>query len=192
MNLPRLIGITGRAGAGKDTVADYLVNMLGYTKYPLSAPMKKILNDRFCWTDANWADREWKEAPLRAAGSLDVDFGVNCFSPRSWAQWLGTEVGRAIGGEDVWVNMVKRAWANDGHGFAVVPDIRYDNEARALKSQGAVILRVLRPDVGNVLAHSSEKGISDYLVDANVPNTLTVNSLIDRSLLALRVVHESR
>ncbi|MCX7807058.1 MAG: prepilin-type N-terminal cleavage/methylation domain-containing protein, partial [Deltaproteobacteria bacterium] len=43
---------------------------------------------------------EWKE-------SCDLRFGTNergaPFSPRSWAQWLGTDVARRLFGEDVWV-----------------------------------------------------------------------------------------
>jgi len=166
-------------GAGKDTLADYFVREHGFVKYSLAAPMKKLLNDRFGWTSADWDDREWKERQFDACGSPRRTgmIAPDSFSPRSWAQWLGTDVGRYIGGPDCWVNMMVREWVelNDVNEETfgqlprmIVPDVRFDNEARRIHALSGVIVRVIRTDLPPPPPHVSERGISDELVDIQV------------------------
>ena len=61
MRLPSLIGIAGAAGAGKDTVANHLVQHYGYTVYKFADPLKRMLCDFFGWPMDAWEDREWKD-----------------------------------------------------------------------------------------------------------------------------------
>lgn len=192
--LPRLIGITGRAGSGKDTLADYLVRQFGYVKYSLSKPIKDILNERFGWTEKDWENRAWKEAQMPHCGASVRNITIN-FSPRSWAQWLGTEVGRNIGGEDVWVNMMERAWRDlleDRSMWAdalmVVPDVRFNNEARRIHELGGAVIRVVRDGVADVNAHVSELGISDELVNVEVINDSDIITFLRNSVYALEAV----
>lgn len=187
--LPRLIGITGRAGSGKDTLADYLVRQFGYTKYSLSKPIKDLLNARFGWKEKYWEDRAWKEAQMPHCGASVRSIAIN-FSPRSWAQWLGTEVGRNIGGEDVWVNMMERAWRGMMRADArmVVPDVRFDNEARRIHELGGAVIRVVRDGVAAVNAHVSELGISDELVNVEVINDSDIITFLRKSVYALEAV----
>lgn len=201
MKLPRLIGIAGKAGAGKDTLADQLVRQHGFVKYSLAAPMKKMLNDLFGWTDENWQDRKWKERKsvlfnMRNIGrSIDVD----SLSPRQLAQWLGTEVGRTIGGPDVWLNLMVREWNSlrynldyhHGEGVSepcarmVVADVRFDNEARRIRDLGGVIIRINRPGVAGVAQHASEKGVSDELVNVEVTNDTDIITFLRNCHYAL-------
>jgi dephospho-CoA kinase len=39
-----LIGLSGKAGAGKDTVADYLVRCYKFQRMAFADPMKRFLN----------------------------------------------------------------------------------------------------------------------------------------------------
>lgn len=185
-NLPRLIGITGKAGSGKDTLADYLVRQHGFEKYSLSAPIKRLLNERFGWTDNDWLDREWKERPNPACGAGPFTRAqLGTFSPRSWAQWLGTEVGRIIGGEDVWINMIEREW-NTAKTRVVISDVRYDNEAARILSLGGVIIRIVRRNATQVAAHVSEKGVSDELVNIQVRNDTDINKYLKEAVYGLQ------
>lgn len=200
MSLPRLIGITGAAGAGKDTVANALVAGHGFTRYGLADPIKKLLNERFGWTTDQWNDRGWKEQAEWDWGSGRTgDDARAAFSPRSWAQWLGTEVGRYIGGEDVWVNQLLRAWRDARYDDCtctvrfVVPDVRFDNEAIAIRRAGGVILKVAREGAEQaVQAHISEAGVNFNYVDASIqapyPGT---EILIERALTALEWVNDN-
>lgn len=196
-NLPHLIGITGRAGAGKDTLADYLVHQFNYAKRGLADPIKALLNERFGWSDAQWLDREWKETPL--VTSLLEDGPV--LSPRQLAQWLGTEVGRNIGGPDVWVNLMEREWKrntftcgprNGYQPHMVVPDVRFDNEARRIHTLGGVILRVVRPNQTPVQQHVSEAGVSNELVNVEVQNDSDLVTFLRNCVYALEQTPRGR
>lgn len=164
---PFIIGLTGRAGAGKDTVADYLVQHHGYTKRSLATPIKELLNARFGWTMEDWEDREWKERPC--IGNIG---GLANLSPRQLAQWLGTEVGRTLGGPDVWIEKL----FNDGGAgkYLVIPDIRFQNEAMYLFNnvpQGRLrIFEVIRYTAYPVESHISEAGIPRAFVHDIITN----------------------
>jgi len=193
-NLPRLIGITGKAGVGKDTFADYLVRQHGYVKYSLAEPIKRGINATFGFTPEQWNDRKWKEEPNPVLCGK---------SPREAAQFFGTEGGREFYGEDVWVNMMadhwKRLWAeyevecraNDDVRYwpprprMVVPDVRFDNEAARIAAMGGVVMRVIRPGVEPVNDHLSERGVSDKHVHVEVINDSDIVTFLRRCVYAL-------
>jgi hypothetical protein len=198
MRMTRLIGITGLAGVGKDTLADHLVSTYGYHKYSLASPIKKLLNERFGWADDNWKDREWKEQPELYCGWDDYKTGVT-FSPRSWAQWLGTEAGRMVHGDNCWVDMMEREWlarheggidsscnCSDCKPCMVVPDVRFDNEAFRIRNLGGLIIRVTRGAAVPVSAHPTEAGISPRNVDAHITNDGSVKEFIERAVKDLK------
>ncbi len=162
-----IVGLTGKAGAGKDTVADFLVQKYGFVKVGLADPIKALLNARFGWEPEWWGDREWKEDAQVFHGERMNP--REAFSPRSWAQWLGTEVGRTLEPE-VWVRLAKeRIDAIVGESpntHIVIPDIRFDNEV----SLTTVLLKIVRESSVAVLDHRSERGISRDLITYSLSN----------------------
>lgn len=183
MKLPQLLCITGKAGVGKDTVADYLVKHHGYVKYRFADPLKKLLNERFGWKSEQWDDRTWKERE-------DSRWGVcagQVMSPRSWAQWLGTEVGRTIGGKDVWVDAMWRDYvANDNGKRMVVCDARFDNEAASFWARGGDVLHIERPAAQGVIPHASEAGVSEEYWSASVLNDCPMEEFLMRVMEELQ------
>ncbi len=163
----RLIGLTGKAGSGKDSVADALVAKYGYAKYSFAQPLKELLNERFGWTMEMWADRLWKECP--ALHALDRNhIPIVGYSPRQLAQWLGTDILRRFAGPDVWVELMRQRVDKleiQGVPGVVVADVRFDNEAVAIIARGGLVLHLTNPDAGAVAAHVSELGASEALVD---------------------------
>lgn len=185
MRIPRLIAITGAAGAGKDTLADEIVR-LGGMKYSFAAPLKQALNAMFGWTMEQWNDREWKEAVIPWLGK----------SPRQLAQTLGTEWGRGLVHPELWVLLFKQRYEEHRETYGdrpfVVADCRFDNEAVAVASLGGVVLQVQRPGIGGVSAHVSERGVNGALVDAYVINNTDRQDYIGRALQTLAGLETAR
>tara|TARA_B100001939_G_scaffold348148_1_gene373194 strand:- start:10894 stop:11451 length:558 start_codon:yes stop_codon:yes gene_type:complete len=179
--MDKFVGITGRAGSGKDTLADYLVAKHGFTKYTLSTPLKQAINAMFGWNMAMWEDRKWKETKHRLTG----------VSPRQLAQTLGTEWGRRLVGEDLWIRLledrINRDLINKTGLKIVVPDIRFSNEAQWLKSKGGTIVQIHRIGVAHASAHVSELGISHRLVDINIHNNGSLEEFLATSSRLLGV-----
>lgn len=170
-----LIGITGKAGAGKDTVADYLCVENGYTKYCLAAPIKAAVNAMLTTAQAapiNWNNRAEKEArhPL-----------LGC-SPRRAAQTLGTDWGRQMINDSIWLvlaNQFINSLQARGYGV-VVPDVRFENEASWLRERGGTLIHITRPGSPAVEAHISEAGVEVMVNDIVVTNDGSIATLLSK------------
>lgn len=132
-----IIGLTGKAGVGKDTVADILVQDYGFQKRPIAEPIKALLNELTDWSMENWASDWWKDTP-----QLGWDKEPAWLTPRRMAQWLGTEVGRELGGPDVWI---RRCLSPYDGGDWVIPDVRFPNEVDAIDAYGGYIVGIQGP-----------------------------------------------
>lgn len=180
-----LIGLTGAAGAGKDTVADHLAGAHGFVKMSLAGPLYQMLEVMTGIPAARLANRAVKEAPVDWLG----------VSPRRLLQTLGTEWARDTVGEDVWIKHLFRRIDDFGAaaGF-VITDVRFENEAQAMKARGGRIIEVVRPtplhDVAEAARrHSSEAGIPDDLIDVTLVNDTDVMGLLSRVDAAVRWLH---
>lgn len=182
-----ILGIAGRKGSGKDTVGDYLIARHGFCRVAFADPVKRVARDLWphLGEDQLWGAMELKEA-------VDLTLGV---SPRWILQRLGTEVGRegrldtfvGLGispgylahillrhgvtpGPLAWIDAVFRT---SRAGDVVVTDVRFPNEAQAIRSrpQGCVV-RLVRPGVGtgHEETHPSEREVEDCPFDYLVRN----------------------
>jgi hypothetical protein len=170
-----VIGITGKAGAGKDTVADYLVREHGFQKLSFATILKKMLEAAGMPEPANREDKE-KTIP-----------GFS-FSWREAAQKLGTEWGRGLD-PNVWVDAIEKyiTMTEEKRGQRprfVISDARFENEAVLIRRRG-VLLHVYgrEADLGAKSAHVSEAGIvrmpSDILVDNSDTFDVTKGRLLE-------------
>lgn len=210
----RIIGIHGAAGSGKDTAAEFLVTDHGFTRIGLADPMKRFASALWPW---GW-ERLWGPSELRNA--TDPRFRRATgepLSPRHALQALGTEWGRECD-PDVWVRfaldvarvaldggavryvpeagLVAESYAAPCAGV-VIPDVRFDNEANAIRAAGGVVWevtgRVSSLD-GAEAVHVSEAGINPELVDVRLANTSELDdlrALVRQSLHATRWVLEA-
>lgn len=163
----KLIGITGKAGAGKDTAAAAMVDH-GYQIVSFADPIKEAINTMMGWNMSQWSNREWKETPQPPLG----------VSPRFLATTLGTEWGRQIVDSDMWVKLaIDRA----GSYPTIIPDVRFDNEAKMIKNAGGIVIEIVRPNNPYpAVNHSSENGVSPEYVDHQIVNDGDVGDLIFR------------
>ena len=176
----RIIGLCGKAGAGKDTAADYMVARHGFVKYSMAQPIKAMLNAAFGWSPEHWNDRAWKEAKIDHYGS----------SPRIMAQTLGTEWGREVINSDLWVRiaadyvhcrqLISQREDIPRYKGVVIADIRFINEATWINAYpGGMLARVDRPAsmMGLVNEHKSEAGLPVGLISGLLRNDSHVDDL---------------
>lgn len=119
-----LVGVCGKAGAGKDTIADYLVNNHGFKKIALADPIKRMVKDVFVLDDHTVYDRVAREQPLPQ---------WNNWSVRKLLQTIGTELFRRNIDDSVWVKSLWYRVQSDPTSNYVVSDIRFPNELEYLQ-----------------------------------------------------------
>lgn len=175
-----IIGLTGAAGCGKDTVARHLMVDPSWSKYAMATPLKTGLSVMF-----NIPYKDIENPTLK--NSPNYKFGR---SIRYMAQTLGTEWGRNLIADDVWVQLAKENITNilrDGTSNVVITDCRFDNEAELVHDLGGIVIKIERsynPHTsyvvsGGAIAHSSESGISFDKIDFIVHNNWSVPMLME-------------
>lgn len=149
---PLLIGLTGRAGAGKDTAGAYLEDQYACCAIALADPIRDMLCALLHHIDVDEAwltERALKERPIPALG----------LSYRHLAQTLGTEWGRDLVSMGLWVHIAayRVTQIRELGSNIVVTDIRFPDEARWLRAMGGTLVRIERPDRSSeVRPHISE------------------------------------
>lgn len=153
--MPRVIGLTGRAGAGKGAAAEVLVNRFGFVQIDFADPLYQCIEAiTGIPRSVLKTDRTVKESPLARFGGV---------SPRRMLQTLGTEWGRDTIHPDLWVEAWLAQVAAARGRDIVATDVRFVNEANAIRSLGGRVWMVIRPGAdcalsGAAAAHSSEGG----------------------------------
>jgi hypothetical protein len=169
-----IIGLSGYAQSGKDTIANYLVENYGFTRVAFADPMREALyalNPRiYDIPELSGVSLQW------LVDRMGWDF-VKVDSPetRGLLQRFGTEVGRKLWGENFWVD--KAMEKIDNLDRVVVTDVRFPNEYDAIKNSDGQVWRVSKPGVSAVNAHASETSLDDFFFDWTIPNYGTKEDL---------------
>jgi hypothetical protein len=153
-----LIGLSGYARSGKDTVADYLVKNYGFTRMAFADPIREALYR----LDPKVTFGGMPEISLAWAVDKSGWEVVKDESPevRGLLQRMGTEVARNMFGEDFWVDYaIGQSWKNDN---VVFSDVRFRNEAKAIEKNWGQNWRVNRTGAQAANAHVSETQMDDY------------------------------
>jgi hypothetical protein len=171
MPTPRIIGLTGLAGAGKDTVREILEQDHDFLGIAFATPIRSMLTKLIDLAGADPAyiyDRELKETAIPEIGA----------SYRQLAQTLGTEWGRSIS-PDLWTRIAAAQIAKDHNRSQryVISDVRFANEAAWVREQGGEIWRIVRPDATAVRDHASEHHAHTIRADRVIDNGGTFEQL---------------
>jgi hypothetical protein len=141
-----IVGIVGFISSGKGTVGDML-EARGFVSESFAKPLKDACAIIFGWDrelleGKTEESRAWRE---RVDPYWAKVLGKPNFSPRLALQWMGTEAGRNVFGENVWTaSCINRCYRNE---HTVITDCRFKNEVRAIEDAGGFIIRVQRgPD----------------------------------------------
>jgi hypothetical protein len=158
-----IIGLVGFIGSGKGTVGDIL-EVHGFTKDSFAKPLKDACSIMFGWPREmlegdTEVSRKWREEP---DSFWSEKFGYS-FTPRLALQLMGTEAGRNVFHQDVWViSLLNRAKGKD----VVVTDVRFKNEINYIQQNGGVIVRVRRGEEPDwyKLAEDAAAGFSSAIM----------------------------
>ena len=157
-----IIGLTGSAGVGKDTVATLLAGL--YTPYAFARPLKEALAVLRIYEPSS---RKAKELPLHGKP----------FSYRKAAQTLGTEWARNLD-PDFWLNLAAQ---NTHHLKQVVfTDVRFENEAAWVRKRGGVIWHIsgrATTVAGEAAKHASEVAVEFKEGDFKLDNSGSIEDL---------------
>ena len=172
-----LIGLCGPAGAGKNTVAEFLTDSDGCTlvQMAFADPLYECVSTITGLPVARLKDRVVKEAVIPHLGK----------SPRQMLQSMGTEWGRGMVHDEIWIRIAMEQASQHitvGRGV-VITDVRFDNEAQAIIDAGGEVWRVTRPGwrclAEEAAAHQSEAGVSDHLIARTIDNSGSLDDLRD-------------
>lgn len=142
-----IVGICGLIGSGKDTIADYLVNLHQFRRESFARSLKDAVAAVFGW-DRDMLEgrtkqsREWRE---------QVDFwwsnrlGMK-ITPRWVLQNWGTEVCRQGFHDDIWIASLENKLRNSQDNV-VISDCRFPNEINAIKKSNGIIVWVQRGEL---------------------------------------------
>lgn len=172
-----IIGLSGYAQSGKDTVGRILVERHGFRRVSFADKLREVA---LAIDPIIFEVEEYEENDqVRLSEIVGWDgwdaAKVNYPEVRRLLQAIGTEAGRNILGEDVWVNAAL-AWVMP-HEDIVITDVRFPNEYEALYNKGARLWRVVRQGTGPVNDHPSETALDGYKFDSLIFNNTTIADL---------------
>jgi hypothetical protein len=124
-----IIGVCGFIGSGKDTIADYLVNLHHFRRESFANTLKDAVAQVFGW------DRTMLEGRTKMA--------IAHLTPRYILQQWGTEVCRKGFHDDIWIASLENKLRNS-RDDVVISDCRFPNEIQAIKAAGGRVVRVVR------------------------------------------------
>jgi hypothetical protein len=161
-----IIGLSGYARSGKDSAAAILVDECGFTRVAFA----DVLRDMAYAIDP-YVQLHNQDSFGRLSTIIDIygwDRAKTAFPDvRRFLQRLGTEGGRDILGENIWVDT---AFARAPSDKLVITDLRFPNEVDAVKARGGTTARIHRPGVAAPNNHASEHSLDGISFDYNINN----------------------
>lgn len=150
-----LIGVSGKKRSGKDTFFEYA---------------NKISSQRGVnFENRKFADNLKKICSILSGENIDVfqdhtfyNNVINSYNltVRELLQIVGTEVFRDSFDKNVWVKSLFNTYKPNQNW--IVTDVRFPNEANAIKKRGGILIRINRDLLNDEDKHESETALDDY------------------------------
>jgi hypothetical protein len=171
-----LVGFTGYKGSGKDSAAAFAPYVKNY-KFadPLKAMLGTYLKFHGYQTDDIW---EVLEGSLKTSQYVEPFMGK---TPRQVMQTLGTEWGRELVHNDIWLyTMEQRLASTKPAEIITVTDVRFINEAQLIYRMGGKLIRITREGTGEGDLHPSEAEMKFIVPTITIANDGTIKELQDK------------
>ena len=127
-----IIGLMGHQGVGKNYIADVLLKNL---------PKKNSVIIAF-------ADHFKVDCICKHNCEYNKVFGEKDYETRRMLQKVGTEEGRNVFGENIWIN-VTETWIKllneRGVERFIICDVRFQNEADWIKKMNGILVKIIAP-----------------------------------------------
>jgi dephospho-CoA kinase len=189
----------GKMGSGKTTAAQYLVEEHGFKRVSFASPLKKIgelkdilVPDMYYDWLYKWAmdllpDRVygmhftgWMEG--KSTREWLVDRWIEDFQEskdtRELLQRIGTDSGRKANPE-IWINYFARHLPD---GNLVVDDLRFLNEAQALRDLSFKLIKLEQPEEDRVVRLATRDGFFDPATQGHASETELSNIEADAAI----------
>jgi hypothetical protein len=182
--MPILLGLTGKAGSGKDSVGLVLREEHEFSRLAFADPLKEVCAALFGISLDRFHIPSLKEKRVPAWG----------LSPRQMLQVVGTDMVRRYLGNDFWIKRMRydlEGWL--GYDNIVITDVRFEDEAAFVRSLGGIVVHVKRPGAGldgEAGAHVSEAGVMFNAADLILSNDGSLEDLPGKVAQLLAVARE--
>jgi hypothetical protein len=163
-----IIGLSGYGQSGKDTVAGMLIGLHGYDNRAFAKPMRTAL---YALNPFIGGDTHLKDI-------IDMhgwEYAKRYTDARRLLQVFGTEVGRDMFGENFWIDQAMKGVSSSQK--VVFTDVRFPNEASAIKDLKGEVWRVKRPGYAPINDHPSESALDYWEFDRIIMNTAGLDGL---------------
>lgn len=144
---PKIVGLIGFIGSGKDTVASQFIKY-GCQKDSFAAPLKDLVSTVFGWDRALLEGDSLESRDFRETADIFWSRKLNIphFTPRLALQLVGTDVMREHFDQNIWLNSLEYRirTRSKSSTCTVVSDARFQNELNLIRNMGGIIIWVKR------------------------------------------------
>jgi len=181
----KVIGFAGLKRSGKDSATNTVVAHYPARRVAFADPIKIGLYAMLQGAGVTYndlVDDDKKEVPIPQIGR----------TPRYCFQTLGTEWGRQLISPTLWIDIAKRT-VEEAHRLnqhAVISDIRFEDEAQAVRDMGGTVVHIVRPSDSAPDEHASEKGLFVAKGDYCILNDSTLHVFREHVLATVESIIE--
>lgn len=157
-----VIGISGKAHSGKDTLANILVSNYGFVSIAFADKLKRMVRKHYGFkTEELWCDEKSEEVRrvLQGTGQIVKVLQGNHY----WVRKLQERI--------LYESLIKETWNNR----VVISDVRFSEEKEFIERCGGLHIDIVRPDKRKVEFrpdHISEQDILNWDYQIKNDNTL--------------------
>jgi len=170
-----IIGLSGYAQSGKNTVADILVHQFGYKQIAFADKIRECLYALNPIVNSVSNEHIYLRHLVDTSG---WDIAKKNLEVRRLLQTMGAEVGRELIDPNLWVEMTMSK-LNAYTDNIVITDVRFPNEYEAVRWTYGEVWRIERPGYKPVNGHYSEIALDEWKFDRIIENWGGIPDLVN-------------